>query len=222
MLRLYTRHEGPGRPPRVRWALEEASAEYEWVVMDEAEGRGEEHRRRHPGGRVPVLETDEGFLFESAALCLHVADLFPEARLIAPPATYDRGLTYQWAFFAMTELEPTVVRRIVAGAEGETACEDELLARAFGTVTDALGGRGHLVGGGFSIADVVVGGVLQTCERYSLLPPAGAIRAYYDELDARPAKQRAYADQPPLPPSAPAEVSARWNALRTGPRRPSG
>ena len=81
MLRLYQRAV-EGRPPRVRWALEETGAEYEWIVMDEEEGRGEEHRRRHPLGRVPVLETDDGLLFESAAICLHVADLYPDAGLI--------------------------------------------------------------------------------------------------------------------------------------------
>src|SRR3954469_19098903 len=101
MLRLYQR-AGAGRPPRVRWALEEARADYEWVEMSREEGHGEEHGRRHPLGRVPVLETDEGLLFESAALCLHVADLHPEARLIAPPGTFERARTYQWASFAMT------------------------------------------------------------------------------------------------------------------------
>ena len=84
--RLYHR-EGAGRPPRVRWALEEAGVSYEYVVMDEDEGHGPEHAERHPLGRVPVLETDEGLLFESAALCLHIADSNPDANLIAPLGT---------------------------------------------------------------------------------------------------------------------------------------
>ncbi len=106
--RLYHR-QGAGRPPRVRWTLEEAGASYEYVVMDEAEGHGPEHAERHPLGRVPVLETDDGLLFESAALCLHIADSNPEANLIAPLGTRERAQTYQWVFFTMTELERTMV-----------------------------------------------------------------------------------------------------------------
>ena len=103
--RLYHR-EGAGRPPRVRWALEEAGAPYDFIVMDSEVGRGEEHARRHPLVRVPVLETDEGTLFESAALCLHIADLHPEAELIPALGSHERATIYQWTFFAMTELEP--------------------------------------------------------------------------------------------------------------------
>ena len=84
MQRLYHR-EGAGRPPRVRWALEEVGAPYDFVVMDSEAGRGEEHAQRHPLVRVPVLETDDGMLFESAALCLHIADLHPDAGLIPAP-----------------------------------------------------------------------------------------------------------------------------------------
>jgi glutathione S-transferase len=115
MQRLYQR-EGARRPRRVRWALEEVGAPYDYVVMDSEAGRGEEHARRHPLGRVPSLETDEGTLFESAALCLYIADLHPQAGLIPPTGTHERGEVYQWAFFAMTELEPAMVHLIVTPA----------------------------------------------------------------------------------------------------------
>ena len=110
MHRLYHR-EGAGRPRRVRWAFEEAGAPYEWIVMDEETGRGEEHARRHPLGRVPVLESDDGRLHESAAICLHVADLNPGSGLIAATGSHDRGRIYQWSFFAMTELRDGDDRR---------------------------------------------------------------------------------------------------------------
>ena len=50
--------------------------------MTYEEGKGEEHLARHPLGRVPVLEDDNGrLLFESAAICLQIADTHPEAGL---------------------------------------------------------------------------------------------------------------------------------------------
>ena len=45
--RLYHR-EGAGRPRRVRWALEEAGATYEYVVMDKEEGQRPRARQTAP------------------------------------------------------------------------------------------------------------------------------------------------------------------------------
>jgi len=192
--RLYHR-EGAGRPPRVRWALEEAGAPYDFVVMDSEVGRGEEHARRHPLVRVPVLETDEGMLFESAALCLHIGDLYPEAGLIPAFGSHERATIYQWAFFAMTELEPAMIRVIVnrRGSDSDEIGKAETrLTKAGGAIADALDGRAYVAGDRFTIADVVVGGVLDTARHYDVMPDSPMLRSYLERLDARPAKQRAY------------------------------
>jgi glutathione S-transferase len=192
--RLYHR-EGAGRPPRVRWALEEASAPYDFVVMDSETGRSEEHARRHPLVRVPVLETDEGTLFESAALCLHIADLHPDTGLIPAPGSHERATVYQWSFFAMTELEPAMIRMILArrGADAEEIAKAEArLAKAAQVIADVLDGRGYVAGDDFTIADVVVGGVLDSARHYDVMPDSPMLRSYLERLDARPAKQRAY------------------------------
>ena len=194
MHRLYHR-EGAGRPPRVRWALEEAGAPYEYVVMDKEVGLGEEHARRHPLGRVPVLESDEGLLFESAALCLHIADLNPDAGLIPAIGTHERAQVYQWAFFAMTELEPAMLRAYSArrGADAEAAAAAEArLVKVFGVLGAAIEGRSYLMGDQFTVADIVVGGVCESARKYDVLPDSPNVRAYLEHLDTRPAKQRAY------------------------------
>jgi glutathione S-transferase len=198
--RLYQR-EGAGRPPRVRWALEEAGAPYEYVVMSTEVGSGAEHAERHPLGRVPVLETDEGLLFESGALCLHIADLNPESGLIPATGTHERAQVYQWAFFAMTELEPAMLRawsaRRRADADAVVAA-DARLEKAFDALGAALHGCSYLIGDRFTIADIVVGGVCESARKYDLLPGSPGVRAYLERLDARPAKQRAY-DTAPSP-----------------------
>ena len=86
-MRVYHR-TGAGRPIRAVWALEEVGADYELVTMGVEEARAAEHRARHPLGRVPVLEDDEGPLFESTALVFHIAELNPDAGLLPPPARY--------------------------------------------------------------------------------------------------------------------------------------
>jgi glutathione S-transferase len=194
MQRLYHR-EGAGRPPRVRWALEEVGAPYDFVVMDSEVGRGEEHARRHPLVRVPVLETDDGTLFESAALCLHIADLHPQTGLIPALGTHERAKVYQWTFFAMTELEPAMIRMILArrGSDAdETAKAEQRLKKTADAIAGALDGYTYLVDDRFTIADVVVGGVLESARHYEVMPESPVLRSYLERLDARPAKQRAY------------------------------
>jgi glutathione S-transferase len=192
--RLYQR-QGAGRPPRVRWTLEEAGVSYEYVVMDAEEGHGPEHAERHPLGRVPVLETEDGLLFESAALCLHIADSNPDANLIAPLGSRERAQIYQWIFFTMTELEQTMLRWGIArhkeDAEGAASAEKRM-AKVATALEAGLDGNHYLVGNRFTVADIVLGGVLETARQYHLFPDSPVLLAYLERLDERPAKQLAY------------------------------
>jgi glutathione S-transferase len=192
--RLYQR-QGAGRPPRVRWALEEAEVSYEYVVMDEDEGRGPEHAERHPLGRVPVLETDEGLLFESAALCLHIADSNPAANLIAPLGTRERAQTYQWLFFTMTELERTMVSWGTARHredEEAVAAARKRMTKIAAALEEGLDDNDYIVARRFTVADIVLGGVLHSARQYKLFPDSPVLLGYLERLDERPAKQRAY------------------------------
>lgn len=178
------------------WALEEAGASYEVVRLAMEETHGEEHRRRHPLGRVPVLEADEDFLFESAALCLQVADSFPQSGLIAAPGSHERALAYQWTLFAMTELEPAVIeayRNRESDPERSQAAMERFLLAA-GAVDDALDGRDYLIGEDFTVADLIVASVLAISRRFDdpeLLPPRAG--AHLARMEERPARVRAYA-----------------------------
>jgi glutathione S-transferase len=193
--RLYHR-EKAGRPPRVRWALEEVGAPYEYVVMSADEAAAGEHRQRHPLGRVPVLETEDGYLFESAAICLQIADLHPEVDLIPAPGTHERGEVYQWTVFAMSELESAVlgVYRAKQGSDPDaSATAQGRLEAVLEALEQHLDGKEYLVAGRFTIADIVVGGVLTTAGRLEMLPVSSGVSGYLDRLDSRAAKQRAYA-----------------------------
>jgi hypothetical protein len=64
---------------------------YDLTIMNGEEGSGEEHRKRQPLGRVPVVQFDDGYVFESAAICLHLADVYPDAGLIGRQGTYARA-----------------------------------------------------------------------------------------------------------------------------------
>ena len=193
MMHLYHR-EHAGRPIRVAWMLEEVGELYELTTMTREEGKGEEHRARHPLGRVPVLEDDDGFVFESAAICLHLADLHPEAGLAPAPGTHERALLYQWTVFAPAELEPPLIEAAVHAQRDpdRSAAARRRFDEAAHAVSRALEGSDYLVGGRFTVADVLVGSALAFTERIGFADELSAnLREYVARLGQRPAFQRA-------------------------------
>jgi glutathione S-transferase len=190
--RVYHR-EGTGRALRIIWTLEEVGEPYELTVMTQEEGKGEEHLRRHPLGRVPVLEDEEGFLFESAALCLHVADQHPESNLIPALGTRARALVYQWACYAPAELEPPLFEAWMQAERDpdRAARARERFFRGADAVEAALDGSEFLVDGQFTVADVMVGTTLLFTTRAGLADQlAPALTEYVGRLGQRPALQR--------------------------------
>ena len=193
MLHVFHR-EHAGRPRRVLWVLEEIGEPYELTVMDWEHGSGEEHRARHPLGRVPVVEFDDGYVFESAAICLQLADLHPDAGLIAELGTYERALAYQWSVFAPAELEPAAIE---AAIYRETQPERAEKARgrfwkAAEAVAARLDGDDYLVDGRFGVADVMVGTALSFAKRAEFPEPfPSVLDDYLTRLFERPAYQRA-------------------------------
>jgi glutathione S-transferase len=193
VLRVYHR-EYAGRPIRALWTLEEIGAPYELTLMSPEEGSAEEHRARHPLGRVPVLEDDEGFVFESAAICLHLADLHPQAGLLPPVGTHERALAYQWSCFVPAELEPPAIEAAIFGESNpdRAAKARRRFVAAAGAVAEALAGSTYLVDGRFGVADVLVASALSMPERAGFPEEVSQdLKAYIARLRERPAYQRA-------------------------------
>jgi glutathione S-transferase len=194
-MRVYYRPQA-GRPVRVAWVLEEIEAAYEPAPVSSEEAKEPPHLARHPLGRVPVLEADGETLFESTAICLHLADRYPEAGLIGPVGSPERARVYQWALFAMTEVEPAVVEVFRHGQSDpeRAAAAAERFRAAAEVIERALEGREYLVGGDLTVADIVTAGVLGlAARRTSLTAGCPGITAYLDRLTSRPAFRRAAA-----------------------------
>ncbi len=176
------------------WMLEELGEPYEVVEITPEEGRGEAHRARHPLGRVPVLEDDEGPVFESAAICLHLADLHPDAGLLPAPGTHERALAYQWTLFGPAELEPPLIEAMIqAGRDPERAASARKRFDAgVAAVSGALDGGDYILGARFSVPDVLVGSAMSFVARGGFaeeLPDN--VREYVARLGQRPAYGRA-------------------------------
>jgi glutathione S-transferase len=193
MLRVFHR-EHAGRPLRVAWTLEELGEPYELTVMNREQGRSEEHLARHPLGRVPVLQEEDGFVFESAAICLHLADMHPQGGLIPELATHDRALVYQWCCFAPAELEPPLIESLMQAERDpdRAAVARKRFDAAATAVASALDGDEYLAGGRFSVADVLVGSALAFTVRAGSSEQLPAnLQEYIARLAQRPAYKRA-------------------------------
>jgi glutathione S-transferase len=133
-------------------------------------------------------------MFESAAICLQLADLNPDARLIGPVGSTERGLVYQWVVFAVAELEAPLFRWIRELGEGITDSPSrDRFTQAAGAVRAELAERDWLVDDRFSVADVMCASVLQGANSRELLRPWPALEAYVHRSEARPAYARAAA-----------------------------
>ena len=192
------------RATRPRWLLEEMGVPHELVRLDPKKGetRAPEHLKRHPLGHVPVLEDGNLMMFESAAICLYLADKFPEKKLIPPVGSRERALCYQWVLYAMTELEPPV-SKIAAERRKEEGKRDAAVIsaaqadfnKAAGTVDEALGKSLYLLGEQFSVTDVIAASCLARGRRLGVLDAGlSRVNAYVDRLMDRPAAKKATGD----------------------------
>jgi glutathione S-transferase len=174
--------------------LEEIGEPYELTVMSWEQGSGEEHLARHPLGRVPVVQLDDGYVFESAAICLQLADLYPAAGLIGEVGTYARALAYQWVIFAPAELEPPLIEAAIF-REAQPERAEKARARFFkaaSAVAESLDGGEYLVDGRFGVADVMVSTALSFAKRAKFPEPfPPVLDDYLTRLFERPAYQRA-------------------------------
>ena len=188
------------RSSRVLWLLEEIGERYELTEIAGVQRRSAEHVRRHPLGRVPALELGDGTtMFESAAICLQLADLYPGAGLIPPLGSSKRALVYQWVMFAVAELEGPLFRWIGALGEGTTeSVARDRFTQAAVALEAALGGGDWLLDSQFTVADVMCASVLQGADSREMLRPWPGLEGYVRRSESRPAyvKAAAISDRP--------------------------
>ena len=174
--------------------LEEIGESYELTIMNWEQGSEEEHRQRQPLGRVPVVQFDDGYVFESVAICLHLADLYPDADLIGRLGTHARALAYQWSIFAPAELEPPLIEAAIF-REAQPERAEKARARFFkaaNAVAQSLDGDEYLVDGSFGVADVLVSTALSFARRAKFPEPfPPVLDDYLTTLFERPAYPRA-------------------------------
>lgn len=199
MLKL---HFAPNsRAGRIVWLLEELGLPYELNRMDfsPADLKSDEHRDRHPLGRVPVLDDGDISLFESGAIVEYILARHKDGGLKPAPDSPVFPEYLQWFHYCegmvMPPVNTIVVQTVLLPPErrDETvlAQAQKLLSRALAPVDDALEGRDYLVGD-FSAADIMLGHSVYMSNRLGCVTDDMTnIKPYVARLDQRPAFQKA-------------------------------
>ncbi|MGD9476502.1 glutathione S-transferase family protein [Shinella sp. G-2] len=202
------RGQGLARDMRVRWALEEVGQRYEVRLVSFKGLKQPAHLALHPFGQIPTYEEGDLVLFESGAILLHIAEHHPG---LLPLDADARMRAIMWMFAALNTVEPPIVERSMAVilerdkpwyAERQPMLDARVRARL-----DALSGRlgdGDWLDGAFSVGDLMMVTVLRRLQSSGLLQDYPTLLAYIARGEARPAYQRAFADQLAVFTAAPA------------------
>ncbi len=188
MLKLY--YNPQSRAAIAKWMLDECGAPYEIVPIDLAkrEHKTPEFLAINLTGKIPALVDGDARLFECAAICLYLADKFPEARLAPALHSPERGRYLTLVVYASTQLEPAMLDHLL-GVETppqrgwtnyDTACD---------VVERELGEGPYLFGDWFTAADVMIGSMF-VWKRLWGRRERPRIEAYVDRLLTRPAAPR--------------------------------
>ena len=199
---LTIHHLGKSQSERIVWLCEELELPYTLKTYTRdtvTVFSPPELRAKHPIGAAPLLEDDDVFLAESAAITEYILIKYGHGRLVAGPDDPAFAPYLYWFHFANGTLQPTIGRRMVVTRLDPPADNPVLrnaqdrLGRAFGLIEQRLGEVPYLAGEAFTAADIMTVFSLTTMRYFQPvdLAPYPNIRAYLGRISARPAYQRA-------------------------------
>jgi glutathione S-transferase len=188
-----------------RWALHEAGADYDQVLLDYGTTmKGEEYLKINPMGKVPAIVHNGKVITECAAICAYLAHSFPDAGLA--PTDEEFADYFRWLLFTAGPVEQAVVDRSL----GLTVTPDQERMAGYGNydrvmdvLDQTLAGRKYICGDRFTMADVYVGSQVTWGLQFQSFPERDSFRSYSDRVTNRDAYRAAGAVDAALMPEQP-------------------
>ncbi|MFD2136283.1 glutathione S-transferase family protein [Novosphingobium resinovorum] len=178
-----------------RWALHEAGADYEQVLVDWKD-KPAAFLDANPMAKVPTLihHADDGdrVITEAAAICLYLAEMNPEAHLL--PNDGEMADYYRWTFFASGPIEQAITSRAL---KFEPTPQQEMMVswgsfeRTLAAIEEKLAEDDWVCGTRFTMADVYVGSAIDWGMTFGIIPPLPPLVAYAERCQERPAYRTA-------------------------------
>jgi glutathione S-transferase len=193
----YTFYTNPmSRGQIVRWALHEAGADYEQVLVD-WKAKPAAFLGANPMGKVPTIVHHHGghdhVVTEAAAICHYLAEMSSPDLL---PSDEEKADYFRYLFFAASPVEQAIVAN---GMGWQVPPEREGMAgfgsydRAIDTLETMLTGRDYVCGTRFTMADVYVGSQVDWGLAFKSIPTRPAFETYAARLRERDAYKAAKA-----------------------------
>src|SRR5919205_2135888 len=166
-----------------KWMLDECDADYEIVPIDlqKREHKTPEFLRINPTGKIPALVDGTSRIFENVAICLYLADKFPEANLAPSLDAPERGRYLSLMVYSTSQLEPSM-RDELMGVETIPQSGWTDFRTAQGVIEGELGDGPYLFGGRFTAADVMIGSMFIWKRLFGAPPGRPKLEAYVDRL----------------------------------------
>jgi glutathione S-transferase len=196
---IFPEGRGETKDLRVQWAFEELGLPYRVHALDHAGGEldGAVFSRISPFRQVPVIDDDGFVVAESAAVVLYLAE---KAGKLIPADIQGRTRVVQWCFAAVGTVEPTLLCLDLIGIfDTDNSAHKidpevrKLAGRWLGHLERRLEGRQWIACEEFTVADIMMAGVLRGIRKTDLMKPFPRVQAYYERCLSRPAWQRTLA-----------------------------
>ena len=200
MLKFY--FNGAPNPNKVALFLEESGLPYELVPIDTR--KGDQHkadfRKVNPNGKVPAIDDDGTFVFDSNAILLYLAE--KTGKFLPASTPQSRAQLLSWLMFIATGLGPysgqAVHFKHFAPKELDYAHNRYQFEaqRHYKILDDHLAGSRYMVDDSYSIVDMAFWGWARMApfvlgeETYAKF---ANVKRLVDEISARPAAARAIA-----------------------------
>jgi glutathione S-transferase len=205
----------------VHIVLEELAVPFELRLADRAQAahKSPAYLALNPNGLIPVLVDDDPrgadgaplVLYETAAICLHLADTHPAAALLPALATAERAHAYKWLAWCTNTPQTAITNYFYperwAGDDAGAALVKSLAETKVGAMLDQIDaefarhGGPWFLGDRFSIVDPYAFVLCRWTRGFAR--PARALahlKPWLDRMLARPAVQRAFAREKLAPP----------------------
>ncbi len=193
------RGRGLARDMTVRWALEEVGQPYDVRLVTFPEMKEPAHMALQPFGQIPTYQDGDLTLFESGAIVHHIALNHPG---LLPEDADGKARALAWMFAALATVQPPVVEFGMASLfeRDKPWFQDRqpVLEQSVRTRLDQLSarlGEADWLDGAFSAGDLVMVVVLRRLGASGIVADYPNLAAYVARAEARPAFQRAFADQ---------------------------
>lgn len=170
-----------------KWMLDECGASYEIVPIDfeKREHKTPEFLAINPAGKLPALVDGDTRVFEGAAICLYLADKFPEANLAPRIGAPERGRYLSLMVYSTSQLEPALGDALMKAQSFPSRGWSDF-ETVKGVIERELGAGPYLFGDWFTAADIMIGSMFIWKRMFKGPPDSPALEAYVDRLLSRP------------------------------------